>query len=176
MELTTLTTLDGMDSRDIKDLTTLGFLYRNLCACKTFEEVELFLISIRCESIPSEDKRALIKDALWKQMRFAEEFYDDARSAKQKTHTLYGVVFSNGLLKIGKSLSFDGRMKQLASCNAENIIAKVHAQVSDCNKAESSAHSFFREHRKHGEYFSITLDQFTGYLNAMNIPYTRSDC
>ena len=174
MELATLTTLEGMDSRDIAELTVLGFFYRKLNACKAFDEVEDFLNSLRFAGISSENRSALTKDALWKQMRFAESDHYSVKSSKLDAHTLYGVMFSNGLMKIGKSRSFEGRIKQLSSCNAESIIAKVHAQVGDCDKAESAAHSFFRQYRHHGEYFSITLDQFTGYLKAMNISYTQS--
>lgn len=155
------------------DMTILGYICDEVNACKTYAETEEFIVRLRYLDIPESIKESLHSHAFHKGwLLLGDETAARIKAAEKKRHAVYGVLFNNGLLKIGKSTNVVARLNQLSSCNAGRKLAAVYAYVDDCGKTERAAHTFFSANRAHGEYFSLTMDQFKAYLDSKGIEWT----
>jgi len=96
--------------------------------------------------------------------------------AKSGGH-VYVVEYDNGLVKIGKTMNPDQRIKALRTMSSANVVRHFMSEVTmDPHRIESMAHRHFKAFRKHGEFFGISMvDAESFIMNAVSDVFGKTN-
>lgn len=89
------------------------------------------------------------------------------RKEPERQPGVYVIEYGARRLKIGKTVDFEGRLKQLASMTPVPPSRTFFRPIEVHSKAESLMHRAYAAERTHGEFFEVAFEDAVAKLEAV---------